>query len=41
MVSYWNEYYRHPKYPKIKGYVGREIFDRINKLERQSLKDNE
>jgi hypothetical protein len=41
MVSYWNKYYRHPNYPKIKRYVGREIFDRINKFERQSLKDNE
>jgi len=29
MISYWNEYYRRPTYPKIKDYVGYEIMKRI------------
>jgi hypothetical protein len=29
MISYWNEYYRRPTYPKIKNYVGYEIMKRI------------
>ncbi len=29
MVSYWNEYYRRPTYPKIKDYVGYEIMKKI------------
>lgn len=28
MISYWNEYYRH-RFPKLKNYVGRIIFDQI------------
>lgn len=28
MISYWNEYYRR-KFPKLKGYVGKIIFDQI------------
>lgn len=29
MISYWNEYYRRPTYPKIKDYVGYEIMKKI------------
>lgn len=29
MISYWNEYYRH-KFPKLKLYIGRIMFDLIN-----------
>lgn len=32
MVSYWNEYYR-TKFPKLKNYVGRIIFDQIKAKE--------
>jgi len=30
MISYWNEYYRR-QFPKLKLYIGRLIFDQINK----------
>ncbi len=29
MISYWNEYYRRPKFPKLKDYIGKQIVDRI------------
>lgn len=29
MISYWNEYYRRPKFPKLKDYIGKLIVDRI------------
>jgi len=29
MISYWNEYYRRPKFPKLKDYIGQQIVDRI------------
>ncbi len=29
MISYWNEYYRHPKFPKLKEYLGYQIAKRI------------
>ena len=29
MTSYWNEYYRQPKFPMLKDYVGRKIVKRI------------
>lgn len=32
MISYWNEYYRH-RFPKLKNYVGRIIFDQIKNKE--------
>lgn len=32
MISYWNEYYRR-KFPKLKNYVGRIIFDQIRTKE--------
>jgi hypothetical protein len=32
MISYWNEYYRH-KFPKLKNYAGRIIFDHIKTKE--------
>lgn len=32
MISYWNEYYRR-KFPKLKNYVGRIIFDQIKTKE--------
>lgn len=32
MISYWNEYYRH-RFPKLKLYLGRIIFNHINKKE--------
>ncbi|WP_018342515.1 hypothetical protein [Cytophaga aurantiaca] len=34
MVSYWDIYYRRAKYKKLNEYVGRQIFNRINKSER-------
>lgn len=36
MISYWNEYYRWPNYPKIKNYVGYEIMGRI-RIEHEQL----
>lgn len=29
MISYWNEYYRRPKFPKLKDYIGKQIVDKI------------
>jgi hypothetical protein len=29
MISYWNEYYRHPNCKKLKDYIGKQIVDRI------------
>lgn len=29
MISYWNEYYRRPKFPKLTDYIGKQIIDRI------------
>lgn len=29
MISYWNEYYRRPKFQKLKDYIGKQIIDRI------------
>jgi hypothetical protein len=29
MISYWNEYYRRPKFPKLEKYIGKQIVDRI------------
>lgn len=29
MASYWNEYYRWPKFPKLQDYIGKQIIDRI------------
>jgi hypothetical protein len=31
MISYWNEYYRRPTFPKLKDYIGKQIIDRIKK----------
>ncbi len=31
VVSYWNEYYRHPKNPILKNYVGQKIVNRLKK----------
>lgn len=31
MISYWNEYYRRPMFPKLKDYIGKQIIDRIKK----------
>jgi hypothetical protein len=29
MISYWNEYYRRSKFPKLKDYIGKQIVDRL------------
>ncbi len=29
IISYWNEYYRRPNFPKLKDYVGKLIVDKI------------
>ena len=29
MISYWNEYYRRPNFPKLKDYIGKQIVDKI------------
>jgi len=29
MISYWNEYYRRPKFLKLNDYIGKQIVDRI------------
>ena len=34
MISYWNEYYRRPTFPKLKDYIGKQIIDRIKKSSR-------
>lgn len=31
MISYWNEYYRNPRFPKLKDYIGQQIVNRIKK----------
>ena len=31
MISYWNEYYRRPKFPKLNDYIGKQIVDEIKK----------
>jgi len=31
MISYWNEYYRRPRFPKLKDYIGRKLINRIKK----------
>ncbi len=32
MISYWNEYYRRPRFPKLKDYLGQKIVKRIKKV---------
>jgi len=29
MISYWNEYYRRPLFPKLKDYIGKKLIDKI------------
>lgn len=29
MISYWNEYYRRPEFPKLRDYIGKQIVNRI------------
>jgi len=29
MISYWNEYYRRPRFPKLKDYIGKKLIDKI------------
>ena len=29
MISYWNEYYRRPRFPILNDYIGKQIFNRI------------
>lgn len=31
MISYWNEYYRRPKFPILNNYLGQQIVNRIKK----------
>jgi hypothetical protein len=31
MISYWNEYYRRPKFPILKNYLGQQMVNRIKK----------
>lgn len=31
MISYWNEYYRRPKFPILKNYIGHQMVNRIKK----------
>ena len=31
MISYWDAYYRRPKFPKLNTYIGRQIVDEIKK----------
>lgn len=31
MISYWNEYYRRPKFPILKNYIGQQLVNRIKK----------
>lgn len=40
MISYWNEYYRRPKFPKLKGYIGKQIVDRIKANAQQAAWQN-
>lgn len=35
MTSYWDAYYRGPKYKKLNDYIGRQIFNRIKKANAQ------
>jgi hypothetical protein len=40
MISYWNEYYRRPKFPKLKNYIGKQIVHRIKANAQQSAWEN-
>jgi len=31
MISYWDVYYRRPKFPKLNDYIGKQIVDEIKK----------
>lgn len=31
MISYWNEYYRRPKFRKLNDYIGKQIVDKLKK----------
>ena len=34
MISYWNEYYRQPQFPKLKDYIGKKLIDKIKQQKR-------
>jgi hypothetical protein len=37
MISYWNEYYRRPTFPKFQNYIGKQIVDRIKAHEQRGI----